>query len=63
MNEIRHSSSGCHVADGDVAPGMWVSKGRGGMGRTNLLWMVTTSCVVTIKRHCVAIVAGDGCGG
>jgi hypothetical protein len=32
-NEIRRSSSGCHVADGDVAPGMQVSKGRGERGK------------------------------
>jgi hypothetical protein len=32
-NEICRSSSGCHVADGDVAPGMWVSKGRGERGK------------------------------
>jgi hypothetical protein len=36
MNEICHSSSGCHVADGDMAPGMWVSKGRGGNGENQL---------------------------
>jgi hypothetical protein len=36
MNKIRHSSSGFHIANGDVAPGMWVSKGRGGNGENQL---------------------------
>jgi hypothetical protein len=35
---------------------------KGGNGE-NLLWRVTMSCVVTVRRRRVAVVAGDGCGG
>ena len=52
---IRHSSSGCHVADSDMAPGMNVSKGK---GMDNSLCTVTTFSIVTVRQRSVVGVGG-----
>ena len=52
---ICRLSSGCHVADSDVSPGMNVSKGK---GADNSLCTVTTLGVVTVRRHGVVGVGG-----
>ena len=54
---IHRSSSGCHVADSDVAHGMNISKGK---GADNSLCMVTALGVVTVRRHGVVGVGGGG---
>ena len=52
---IHRSSSGCHVAVSDVAPGMRVSKDK---GSRQLTVQVTTLGVVTVRRHGVVGVGG-----
>jgi hypothetical protein len=71
MNQIHRSSSGCHVAHGDVAPetivndkSRWLDSRNGLIGRTRTFVVVVHRCLVATSHLACScsIVVGRGRG-